>query len=103
MPEGTRGGRGKCRACSSPDQAAINRALLLGRPSLRALEKRYGIGKTSLAEHRLNHVSPALVALNRERRLEGSVRSVADQLEDLVEEVRSMYEAAKKSRNFQQA
>jgi len=102
VAEGTRGGRGKCRACNSEEQDAINKQLALG-VSLRKLERRYGISHQALLDHKRNHLSPALVALTRHKRLEGSARSVADQLEDLLEEVRLMYEAAKKSRNFQQA
>jgi len=103
VAEGTRGGRGKCRACNSEKQDQINRALALGRLSLRALEKRYGISHQALLDHKRNHLSPALIALTREKRLEGSARSVADQLEDLVDEVRLIYDAAKRSRNMQQA
>jgi hypothetical protein len=102
VAEGARGGRGKCRACNSEKQDEINKQLALG-VSLRKLERRYGISHQALLDHKNHHLSPALVALTREKRLEGSARSVADQLEDLLDEVRSMYEAAKKSRNFQQA
>jgi len=105
VAEGTRGGRGRCRACNSPDQDAINNALRLGRPSLRILEKRYGISKTSLAEHKTNHLSPALITLtSSERRPDGSTRGpVREQLEDLVDHTAAILLAARKSRNMQQA
>lgn len=102
MAEGTRGGRGKCRACSSPHQDAINQALV-GRVSYTTLEKQYGITRSALFHHKANHLSPALIALTKQKRLEGSARSIVDQVEDLLAEVRSMYDAARRSRNFQQA
>ena len=99
---GARGGRGKCLACNHPEQDAINRALVLGRPSLRVLAKRYGIGKTSLAEHKANHLTPALITLNQERNLL-SGRKVLDELVDLQEHTKAILDAARRSRNMQQA
>src|SRR5690349_111763 len=102
MPAEDRGGRGKCKACNSPRQDEINAALALSVP-LRQLEKRYGISKQALADHKRNHLSPALVKLTKEARLEGSARSIVSQLDDLRAETDRILAAARSAGNIQQA
>ncbi|MEX1243418.1 MAG: hypothetical protein WEB59_01960 [Thermoanaerobaculia bacterium] len=50
---------GKCKSCAHPARAEIDRALVAGHP-LRSLEGQYGISKSSLADHKRNHLGEAL-------------------------------------------
>lgn len=102
MPAEDRGGRGKCKACNHPKQDEINEQLVRS-VSLRRLEKRYGISHQALADHKRNHLSPALVALTKEGRLQGSAKSILVHLEDLRDQTDAILEASRKSGNVQQA
>ena len=102
VPAEDRGGRGKCKACNHPKQDQINEQLVRG-VSLRRLEKRFGISHQALADHKRNHLSPALVSLTKEARLEGSARSILDNLEELRTETERILEATRRSGNVQQA
>ena len=92
-----RGGRGRCAACQSDKQAEIDEALVRG-VSLRSLARRYDISRNALAAHKLNHVSPALLAVRQERVAAGASTTV-DRLEALFETGQSILDAAKKSGN----
>jgi hypothetical protein len=100
---GHHGGRAKCLACLLPadQQDELNADLLRGVPLYR-LSKRWSINRESLRAHKANHVSPALVVLRTERIANG-VRKVSDRVEDLCEEVQAIYDAARRSRNIDQA
>lgn len=94
-----RGGQGRCAACESPDQEQLDKELRSG-IALNRLAKRYGISRAALRAHRLNHITPALVALRTERITNG-VRKVADRIEeDLVLHTALILDAARRSRNM---
>ncbi len=99
---GPRGGRGKCRACASDQQDAINRDLAREVP-YRTLEKRYGITKSALFHHKQNHLSPALVALHKADQAEGLARPILDELRELTEHANAIRDAARRSKNASQA
>ncbi|HXN01426.1 MAG TPA: hypothetical protein VN973_05995 [Candidatus Dormibacteraeota bacterium] len=92
-----RGGQGNCAVCHSPDQDAINEQLVRG-VALNRLEKRLGISRRALRNHKLNHITPALVALRQERIADG-VRKVSDRIEDLIGLADSILTAARAGGN----
>lgn len=83
-----------CVTCAHPEREAIDRALVLGRESMRALAKRYGMDRHSLARHRAAHMSPALAKVAAERQ-EAGPRSALERLEELLTEARAVLATAK--------
>jgi transposase-like protein len=71
-----------CVTCAHPDREEIDRALVLGAASMRALARRFGMDRSSLARHRQAHVTPALARVVAEREATGP-RSALDRLEEL--------------------
>jgi hypothetical protein len=95
------GGRGKCAACASELQDQINQDLAREVP-YRVLAKRHGISVTALRNHKLNHLTPALIALTKANEQAGA-STVLDEIETGIESVHAIYEAARKSKNIGQA
>lgn len=50
----SKGGRGKCTICASPDRAAIDRALI-GGTSAATVAARFGVSESSVKRHRRSH------------------------------------------------
>ncbi len=50
----SKGGRGKCTICASPDRAAIDRALV-GGTSAAQVAARFGVNESSVKRHRRSH------------------------------------------------
>jgi hypothetical protein len=92
-----RGGRGRCRACASDRQAEIDDALAAEVP-YRRLERRFGISKTALVNHKRNHLTPALIALRKERTALGA-STLTERLGSLVDDAQSILDAAFASKN----
>jgi len=95
------GGRGKCAVCHSEVQEQINLDLARAVP-YRVLAKRHDISVTALRNHKLNHLSPALVALTKAREQAGA-STVLDEIEGGIAAVKGIYEAARRARNAGQA
>ncbi len=91
------GGPGRCRACNSPDSGLINDALRAG-TSLNSLEKRWGMSRRALANHRDAHLSPALVQI----RISGGPGPVVEHLRDLFRRAMRALETAELSGNASQ-
>ena len=97
---GRRGGRGHCATCDHPQAAAIDRALVR-QVALRSLATKYGISASSLNDHRLHHLNPALKAVRTEQREQG-VRTVLEQVRELVADMQAVMKEAFKKKNVAQ-
>ena len=95
------GGRGKCAACSSDRQEEINQDLAREVP-YRVLSRRHGMSVTALRNHKLNHLSPALVALTRAREQAGA-STVLDEIDAGIDRCNRLYAAAHTAKNAAQA
>lgn len=71
-----------CSSCQHEHRDQLDRELVLGAESLRGLARRYGVDRASLARHRDNHLSAALVKVQTERE-EAGPRSALDDLREL--------------------
>lgn len=83
-----------CSSCSHEDRESLDRALVLGTESLRALAKRFHIDRHSLSRHASHHLTPALARVVDERMTAGP-RSALERLEELHDEARAVLDAAK--------
>jgi hypothetical protein len=59
-----------CTVCGHPARTEIERALVAGHPSLRALADEHGLSDSSLARHRDTHLRRALARAVEEERVE---------------------------------
>jgi hypothetical protein len=59
-----------CTVCGHPARAEIERALVAGHPSLRALADEHGLSDSSLARHQDTHLRRALARAVEEERVE---------------------------------
>jgi transposase-like protein len=71
-----------CTVCTSLDVDAVNLALS-GETPVKAVARKFGLSPDAVRRHHLAHLTPALVALARERRNEVGAVSIYDRLEDL--------------------
>ena len=83
-----------CSSCHHEDRESLDHALVLGRESLRALARRYGVDRHSLSRHASNHLAPALTHVVTERQ-EAGPRSALGRLEELHDEARGILAVAK--------
>jgi hypothetical protein len=60
-PAWTRGGRGKCQCCWSPNRAQIELAIAM-RVSTKAIAQGTGVSTDSITRHRRRHMPPQLIA-----------------------------------------
>lgn len=98
---GKKGGRGHCRACGSEHQTEIDSAIVAG-VSYRELEKRFGISKTALIRHKRDHLTPALVKVERNARIDSAATLIGD-LRLLADQARAILSAAVDAKNGSQA
>jgi len=75
-------GPGTCVVCLHDRQQQINADLVAG-VSLRKLAALYGMSAMALSRHKKGHLSPALVAVRREREEQGA-EALVDRLESLI-------------------
>lgn len=90
-----------CLACSHPDREAIDAALVRGHPSVRDLEAKYGVSRSSLSRHSKTCI-PGVMARaveDREVALVEHGGDLLDQLASLRAEGRQILAEARTSNN----
>lgn len=78
--------------CDSEHKAEVEVALTSGEP-IRAVAKRYGLGRMAISRHRDNHLSPAIAEVVEERQKRGAAKLV-DRLEGLVKRAERLMDHA---------
>ena len=90
-----------CSVCRSPDRDAIDAAIVSGRP-YRRIAAQFSTSASAIARHKKTHLSPAIVAVARERdehphageaRL-ASARSALERIEDLARRLEGVLDSA---------
>jgi hypothetical protein len=90
-----------CTVCISESRLGVERALLQGIP-LRQIGARYSLSAPALCRHNRAHLPPAL-AQGKDARDAVRVKSILDDLFELVERVRALGAKAKKSGDIRAA
>jgi hypothetical protein len=95
-------GRGHCAVCAHAEHTQIDLDIA-GGASLRAVGLRFGISRSSISRHRLNHLNPALVTVAKKRQASAkSAGSFLDRVQALIARTEALVSAAEKAGNMSQ-
>lgn len=89
-----------CSVCPHPKRGAIDRELVAG-IAVRAMARKYGIGRDALMRHKANHITPALERVVQ-RREDREAVGLLDKLANLIERTETMLEQPERSGNVAQ-